>query len=153
MARIGIGNKPPTSPPDEAATDDEESAGGGVELQAAEVEEDARDDADEADQALRPDPAAPSEDNDARDLSVADPNQPTENDTNDQNSGAEATEPRTIGAGGGFGRIVIFHPLLQVHFIAEHGHRHFVLIGTTHVFGAVCKCTAFYFRHQLYRRQ
>lgn len=97
LARLGIANKPPASSTDDAATDDDETAEDGAELQAGDVDEDARDDADDA---LSPDATAPSEDNDAPDLSVADPDKPTENDTNGESSGAEPTDPRTNGARG-----------------------------------------------------
>lgn len=95
--RLGIVSKPAAAPPDEAATDDEETTDDGAVPQAAELDEDARDDADDA---LSAADATPSEDIAAPDPSVADPDEPTENDTNDESSGAEPTEPRTNGARG-----------------------------------------------------
>lgn len=96
LARIGIANKPVAAPPDEPETADEEAGDDDVELQAAEVDEDAPDDADQADDALGAADAAPSEGNDAPDLSAAE--EPTGSDTNEETSGGEPTEPRAKGA-------------------------------------------------------
>lgn len=97
LARIGIANKPAASPPVEAATDDDGTADDGAEPQASDVNEDARDNANDA---LGVADAAPSENNNAVDQSVADADAPTGSDTNDESSGAEPTEPRTNGPRG-----------------------------------------------------
>lgn len=97
LARIGIANKPPVATPDEVATDGEEMADDGAELQPAEADEDAGDDADGA---LSAADATPSEDNDAPDLSVADVDESTESGTSDESSGAEPTAPHNSGARG-----------------------------------------------------
>ena len=94
--RLGIVLKPAASPQGEPARDG--LADDVAEPHAAEVEEDARDDADAADAVLNAVDAAPSEDNGAPDLSVADDDMPTESEINNESSGAEPTEPRINGA-------------------------------------------------------
>lgn len=96
LARIGIANKPAASPPDAAAADDE-TAEDGAETQAADVDEDARDDADDA---LSVADANPSEDNATPDQSVADADEQAGADTKDGGDVAEQTEPRTNGPRG-----------------------------------------------------
>jgi hypothetical protein len=91
--RLGIVLKPVASPQDEPTRDHLADDVG--ESHAAEVGEDARDDADATLSAVD---ASPSEDNDAPDLSVADADKPTKGDINDESSRAEPTEPRTNGA-------------------------------------------------------
>jgi hypothetical protein len=91
--RLGIVLKPAASPQGEPTRD--ALADDVAEPRAAEVDDDASDDADAA---LRAVDAPPSDDNDALDRSVADADKPSESDINDESSSAEPTEPRSNGA-------------------------------------------------------
>lgn len=96
LARIGIANKPAASLPDEPATEDDETADDGVEPQAAEVDEDARDDAYDA---VSVD-ASPSEETNAPDLGVAEADEAMGGDTDAESFGADPTERRANAARG-----------------------------------------------------
>jgi hypothetical protein len=94
--RLGIVLRPAASPQDETGADDG-VADDGAEPHAAEIDEDARDDADDA---LSATDATPPEDNNAPDLSVADAEEPTGNEANDESPGPDPTEPRNNGPRG-----------------------------------------------------
>src|SRR5690606_9164820 len=52
--------------------------------------------------------------------------------------------------GGRTCRIKIFHPVLEINIVGQHGNRHFIKISVPHIFGPVSISTAFHFGHQLH---
>lgn len=95
LARIGIAYKLPASSTDEAATDSDETSDEVTEPQAAEVDENASDDAVDP---LGVVDATLSENSDAPDVGVTDADDPAGGETDDDDSSTESTDPCTSGA-------------------------------------------------------